>query len=1477
MVRNIIKGCIWILMLLLLIANSVNADGCTSNDPTAPCFANNDDILAGTRDLLPVDDLLLSSPVLVNPHEQTYNFSHRSLKTKDLAVDSVSNTAYSTGCTPPFQARLQSLIGRMFAMPNDVWVSLRSLCDVLELVIFDELDSSNKSITQLSDSASSIDYVGIAMADFNRDGYQDIIYIGDNTAQAFTAKCTGDPFNDCTQVPSDDLSSGPALSLDSIGPYAGAPVTGDFNSDGVVDVAWPAISDDNKVVVQVVSVCPAAGNVGILSCSEALEIVPVQTIDLNAPLNLTGKSLSRPTIDIGAGNFDGLVDTDTGRADDELVVALADQNNSNVTVSVYDYDASTSRMVSKKSAGPFDIEHNNDKGAQVFIEGVQLDPNSLQYQAAFSYTKKGGSVPHRGVVTAISFDELLNMTVRSTVLANSLKTRIWGMAVGRFDPPANVSTGAIDFSNQIALLISHDDSDTQIQFFRAPSATTFTPKEVSDSRINIASDFYLKDSMQLSALTAGDLQGRSLILGAPDIITISSTQLDVAVSAPPMHVDFIRPLNSEEPEILNVSVFPETYNAGFEFENSSEEETEHEGSTSYGVGLKIEGSQKWKEGTKSNNTSFEIRAAASGSYEKSVEKFHNTYNGKSYSLSSETEFDDLVVATALQLNIYSYPIIGQLVCPDETPNCSDDEKQQLIMQYSGPDNIVYTNPANGSAMEWYQPVTEPGNIFSYPGSLAILKTNERRALTQDSGVTVPDIDLLTPEGSLWDSQSKEAVSIQWTAGSGGGRTTDVTRAYAFDVGATLKTKTGVKDVYSSKFEISGDLETNLSFASLNTNKHSFDATLGVKLKRGLGVSGDVSSSEFLYQGASYIYGLHAVDGSIAPSLGLPNDSTVENTKTYAPFKVGHVANMLSEGLISSGNWWKLAYAKAPDIALNHPQRWFQRRPEGSVQQLVRFSCPIGFESTFEDPVENEGSCVANEDEPTTRNVVTAAFYKMKGFFVTQDDNTNGPTISLATLGDTVTLQARVYNYSLANMPAGATVHIRFYAQAWDPIFGEFENFNGDDSIFKQAQFIGELALVDPVPAFCGGSQGFDSCSTETEPNWVMVPMQWDTSAISPQPTEDTHWKFWVVVWMEDSSGELVEEIESHGLTAVPFVDVDSFAEIPIETYSNNLGYYNQMFSLLLPAVTAPAPVSPAPVERDLVIKTIETNLDLFKKHVPSTIRVHFQASGEHYDGVNVLLFEGDSAEGELLDMESIPRMSKDEPTVVVFPYVPKTCGEHSLFIQTFQSDGNDPITETITFEVPCKPSFITDFKGNAKVADKDNQQSYVLNLRGEFELHRANSLPGIDLAVADAEVTLHSLLAEVGGNGELVENMPLVLLAGPVNSDDFAVYETLSGSQPSAKLKVKKLKSPGAYSFNLKVKHAAIASADSCPSTGSSDGDSNDGSSDGDSNDGSSDGDSNSLLLLTSFTIEDGGSIPVHVVTDATWGCNGKSGSMKTE
>ena len=94
-------------------------------------------------------------------------------------------------------------------------------------------------------------------------------------------------------------------------------------------------------------------------------------------------------------------------------------------------------------------------------------------------------------------------------------------------------------------------------------------------------------------------------------------------------------------------------------------------------------------------------------------------------------------------------------------------------------------------------------------------------------------------------------------------------------------------------------------------------------------------------------------------------------------------------------------------------------------------------------------------------------------------------------------------------------------------------------------------------------------------NWVLASTNFDTTGRANQSIG-----FWVVVWMEDGNGNLVQELASHGLTGNPSGATSSFAAItqfeemvnnPLKqqptdpdqiSFSNNIGFYRSAFHIL---------------------------------------------------------------------------------------------------------------------------------------------------------------------------------------------------------------------------------------------------------------------------------------------------------------------------
>ena len=71
--RLFIATALGVMSAMSLVPETAHAQQCNSNDSTAPCFAQNTDILSGQRHLLRNDDLLVNIPIVTSDTE-VFNF-----------------------------------------------------------------------------------------------------------------------------------------------------------------------------------------------------------------------------------------------------------------------------------------------------------------------------------------------------------------------------------------------------------------------------------------------------------------------------------------------------------------------------------------------------------------------------------------------------------------------------------------------------------------------------------------------------------------------------------------------------------------------------------------------------------------------------------------------------------------------------------------------------------------------------------------------------------------------------------------------------------------------------------------------------------------------------------------------------------------------------------------------------------------------------------------------------------------------------------------------------------------------------------------------------------------------------------------------------------------------------------------------------------------------------------------------------------
>jgi hypothetical protein len=315
------------------------------------------------------------------------------------------------------------------------------------------------------------------------------------------------------------------------------------------------------------------------------------------------------------------------------------------------------------------------------------------------------------------------------------------------------------------------------------------------------------------------------------------------------------------------------------------------------------------------------------------------------------------------------------------------------------------------------------------------------------------------------------------------------------------------------FGISGsdsfEVNSSPSVSTLNSLTQTVDSSTGIQVNKPEFT--DLVADNYLYSFAGFILGQASPDGTLQTiPLTDENDNPI-NVQTTGPLTVAFLADPFQVNL----PWWRQAYTK-PNVGLNHPERWDWSKST----QTAAFN-----------PADQSSSTPQDQ-----------AFYHIKGFFITPADaGGTGPQLTQATAGDTLQLQARVYNFSLADMAAGTQVHAQFYAQR-----------------YENAQLVGDSFLIGEttLPALCGFKSSSQACSGQ--PNWGLASTTFDTGAFGQTKAGDVFLIFWVLVWMQDGQGNVVAELPDHGLTSsfTPSTTFAQITQVPIEAHSNNVGFYN---------------------------------------------------------------------------------------------------------------------------------------------------------------------------------------------------------------------------------------------------------------------------------------------------------------------------------
>jgi hypothetical protein len=497
---------------------------------------------------------------------------------------------------------------------------------------------------------------------------------------------------------------------------------------------------------------------------------------------------------------------------------------------------------------------------------------------------------------------------------------------------------------------------------------------------------------------------------------------------------------------------------------------------------------------------------------------------------------------------------------------------------------------------------------------------------------------LSSDITFFTGDNPTTFQASWTSGADKGQTLSTANNFSFDATASLAVSVRAEGIIQDKFKGSVSVSGSFGFSSLQTNTASMESTDGITIS-----ATAKFPNPFLYKYSV----LPVIMGSAPPSgIGDSKQPPSGQIQAFGPLNSAFVVDPLADG---TGHWWSgdtNPYKRAPDLALNHPNRWVYTK-QGLGTDLPSNCGNTGLGAS-------DADC-ADIAPPLLEDPWNSQFLTMKGFFITRADHPGaGPQLGFAKAGDKLDLGVRVYNYSFADMPQGTQVHVRFYGSIWN-----------NSSNFPSNNFLIGETISDPIPPFTDDPQN-------PVLNWQIVHTTFDTT---PYPGQSL--AFWVVVWMQDASGNLVPEIPGHGLAYVPGA-LTALAEVPIEratdtkgnpaSYSNNVGFYPGIFSVLAPTeLGAPPPGSPA----DITLATVFSEKKRIKPGEVTIVSAVLKTQNEGKTSLKVYFYDGDPERGGELISRKTAVVSGNSLTEVTIPYHAVSDGVHRIFAVINKGQNNE--------------------------------------------------------------------------------------------------------------------------------------------------------------------------------------------------------------
>ncbi len=391
------------------------------------------------------------------------------------------------------------------------------------------------------------------------------------------------------------------------------------------------------------------------------------------------------------------------------------------------------------------------------------------------------------------------------------------------------------------------------------------------------------------ATTAGLLGNCTLFdqegyLGEPVHWVVEDLRPTIIMGEPPKHIDYIVDADGKLREV-NISRKSGFYSQ-FEDSNQTEISSSSTNTSDWNFGVQVGAEVKTGFSLPIvGGVQTEIKTQVGDSYSEHKSEIEKNMMTTKTTETLTASTDDYLIFNLTRFHIWIYPVKW------ETVKSEDSNEGPLYMQIVVPASAD-TNPqyANGRDLEWYQPVHQNGNLFSYAWS--------KEQISRFEGTDA--LHLLTSARTFSSGGNETKYDISWTQVTEEGK--EVKSQHKLSVDSSIGVS-GKVETASAKTTVTNHYDR--TWSQLTTSNTKLTTSQGIKIAK------SVLDERYAYAVSPFIYTSDVEkvtqDGA---SVQMPT-GTIKLAFTVNPTQYQAV------------QWWKnvSGYNSKPDLALNLPHQW----------------------------------------------------------------------------------------------------------------------------------------------------------------------------------------------------------------------------------------------------------------------------------------------------------------------------------------------------------------------------------------------------------------------------------------------------------------------------------------------------------------------------------------------------------------------------